>query len=415
MTTLNVVTRGYCTGIIMDLFTQEKTENDDALLLGLFEAYRDARKNKRAKRTQVAFEFDHEKKLMRLHKNIVNKRYKPLRTTAFISTKPVIREVFAAHFQDRVVHHLIFKHLSPVFERLFIEDSYSCRKGKGTLYGVNRMYGFIDECSEHYTTDAYVLKLDIQGYFYAINKEMLYGTIKKRLVKEKDSLTMDLETLDYLIKSTIFADPTKNVKVYKDEKNWAKLPKSKSLFYAKEGCGLPIGNLTSQLFSNIYMHSFDDYVTKELGVKYYGRYVDDFVLVHHDKNYLKALIGEIRVFLKEHLRLTLHPKKIYLQHISKGLVFLGAYMKPYVKYVERRCKTNFYALVAQINRELKENNIDDTLLCSIRSRVNSYLGILSHFSSFKLRKKILLGLDDTFYHYFMPSNNFEKVVLKQYY
>ena len=105
----------------MDLFTQETTQNNDALLLGLLEAYRDARKNKRDKRIQVAFEFDHEKKLMRLHKSIVNRRYKPLQSTAFISTKPVICEVFAAHFQDRVVHHLIFKHLSPVFEQLFIE------------------------------------------------------------------------------------------------------------------------------------------------------------------------------------------------------------------------------------------------------------------------------------------------------
>ena len=399
----------------MDLFTQEITQNDDALLLGLFEAYRDARKNKRAKRTQVAFEFDHEKKLMRLHKSIVNRRYKPLQSTAFISTKPVIREVFAAHFQDRVVHHLIFKHLSPVFESQFIEDSYSCRKGKGTLYGVNRMYDFIDECSEHYSTDAYVLKLDIQGYFYSINKEILYETIKKRLMDEEASLTMNLATLDYLIKSTIYAEPTKNVKIYKDEENWARLPKSKSLFYAKEGYGLPIGNLTSQLFSNIYMHVFDDYVTRELGVKYYGRYVDDFVLVHNDKAYLLSLLKKIRVFLKEKLHLTLHPKKIYLQHFSKGLVFLGAYMKPYVKYVERRCKTSFYTLVAQINSELKENVPSDDTLHHMRSSVNSYLGAMRHFSSFKLRKRVLRGFDDVFYHYFMLDKSFSKVVLKQYY
>ena len=399
----------------MNLFTLEKEKKDEELLLGLFEAYRDARKNKRAKRTQVAFEFDHEKKLMRLHKSIVNRRYKPLQSTAFISTKPVIREVFAAHFQDRVVHHLIFKHLSPVFESMFIEDSYSCRKGKGTLYGVNRMYDFIDECSEHYSTDAYVLKLDIQGYFYSINKEILYSTIKERLVEEKSSLGMDFDILDYLIKSTIFAEPTKNVKVYKDDKNWNILPKSKSLFYAKKGYGLPIGNLTSQLFSNIYMHLFDDYVTKELGVKYYGRYVDDFVLVHHDKEYLRSLLEKIRAFLKEKLHLTLHPKKIYLQHFSKGLVFLGAYMKPYVKYVERRCKTSFYALVEQINGELSLEVPSDETLHHMRSKVNSYLGILSHFSSFKLRSKILSGFDDLFYHYFMLDKNLSKVVLKQYY
>jgi len=399
----------------MNLFTQNEEQNNDALLLGLFEAYRDARKNKRAKRTQVSFEFDHEKKLMRLHKDIINRRYKPLRSTAFISTKPVIREVFAAHFQDRVVHHLIFKHLSPVFEKVFIEDSYSCRKGKGTLYGVNRMYDFIDECSEHYSTDTYVLKLDIQGYFYSINKDILHATIKKRLVKEQDTLTMDLETLDYLIQTTIYADPTQNVKVYKDDINWAKLPKSKSLFYAKKGYGLPIGNLTSQLFSNIYMHLFDDYVIKELGIKYYGRYVDDFVLVHHDKEYLLSLVKKIRVFLKEKLHLTLHPKKIYLQHFSKGVTFLGAYMKPYVKYVERRCKTNFYALVKQINAELKEDRPSDEALYHMRSRVNSYLGILSHFASFKLRKRVLKGFDDVFYHYFMLGKDFSRVVLKQYY
>lgn len=399
----------------MDLFEQEQTQNNDALLLGLFEAYRDARKNKRTKRTQVAFEFEHEKKLMRLHKSILNRRYKPLRSTAFISTKPVIREVFAAHFQDRVVHHLIFKYLSPVFERLFIEDSYSCRKGKGTLYGVNRMYDFIDECSEHYSADAYVLKLDIQGYFYSINKDILYTTIKKELFKHSNSIKIDVNTLDYLIKTTIYTDPTKNVKVYKDDLNWAKLPKSKSLFYAKEGYGLPIGNLTSQLFSNIYMHLFDDYVTKELGVQYYGRYVDDFVLVHHDKNYLCALVKKIRVFLKENLHLTLHPKKIYLQHFSKGLVFLGAYIKPYVKYVERRCKTSFYVLVEQINAELKENVPNDETLYLMRSRVNSYLGTLIHFASFKLRKRVLEGLDDAFYHYFMLDKDFSKVVLKQYY
>jgi retron-type reverse transcriptase len=399
----------------MNLFSQDEEQNNDALLLGLFEAYRDARKNKRAKRTQVAFEFDHEKKLMRLHKSIINRRYKPLQSTAFISTKPVIREVFAAHFQDRVVHHLIFKHLDPIFESLLIEDSYSCRKGKGTLYGVNRMFDFIDECSEHYSTDAYVLKLDIQGYFYSINKEILYTTIKKRLAEERDSLAMDLETLDYLIKMTIFSEPTKNVKIYQDDKNWNKLPKSKSLFYAKEGYGLPIGNLTSQLFSNIYMHLFDDYVTKELGVKYYGRYVDDFVLVHKDKVYLLALVKKIRVFLKKNLHLALHPKKIYLQHFSKGLVFLGAYMKPYVKYVERRCKTSFYALVEQINMELQENVPSDDTLHRMRSSVNSYLGTLIHFSSFELRKKVLRGFDDIFYHYFMLDKNLSKVVLKRYY
>ena len=399
----------------MNLFTQDEEQNNDALLLGLFEAYRDARKNKRAKRTQVAFEFDHEKKLMRLHKNIVNRRYKPLQSTAFISTKPVIREVFAAHFQDRVVHHLIFKHLSPLFEEVFIEDSYSCRKGKGTLYGVNRMFDFVEACSNGYTEDAYVLKLDIQGYFYAINKTLLFKMIQKRLYQSNVVLGIDVDTLEYLIKATIFSDPTQNVKVYKDAINWEKLPKSKSLFYAKKGHGLPIGNLTSQLFSNIYMHAFDVYVTQELGVECYGRYVDDFVLVHKNKDYLRTLVGKIRMYLKQTLSLTLHPKKIYLQHISKGFVFLGAYLKPHVKYVEKRCKTSFYTLVAEINLQLRTEQMSDTMLQQCRARMNSYLGILGHYASFRLRKKIISGLDVRFYDYFMLDTDMKKVVLKQYY
>ena len=146
-----------------NLFSITKKEQDRELLVDIFKAYRCARKNKRAKKSQLEFEFNYESKLIKLHKDIVQRKYKPLQSTAFISTKPVIREVFAAHFQDRVVHHLIYNHISPIFEKEFIDDSYSCRKGKGTLHGVNRIFDFVNNSSEHYTKDAYILKLDIQG------------------------------------------------------------------------------------------------------------------------------------------------------------------------------------------------------------------------------------------------------------
>jgi len=399
----------------MDLFSLNRENEDDILLVELFGAYRDARKNKRNKRTQVAFEIDYERKLMRLHKSIVQRRYRPLRSTAFISTQPVIREVFAAHFQDRVVHHLIYKHLSPIFEKKFIEDSYSCRRGKGTLYGVNRIYDFVAECSENYSRDAYILKLDIEGYFYSIDKNILYEMIRKELYKQSASLEIGVDTLDYLIKSTIFTDPTKNVKIYRDDSNWAKLPKSKSLFYAKEDCGLPIGNLTSQLFSNIYMHIFDKFVIEELGIMYYGRYVDDFVLIDRDKRDLLSAVKKIKLSLSEKLHLRLHPKKIYIQHFSRGVAFLGAYMKPSVKYIERRTKRNFYALIEQINMEFKKSAPSDIYLHQVRSSVNSYLGTMIHFSTYGLRKKILSHLDASFYHYFMVDKSFSRVVLKRYY
>jgi len=235
----------------------------------MFVAYRDARKNKRNKKSSLEFEFNYESKIIALWKQIINRTYEPLQSTAFISTKPVIREEFAASFQDRVIHHLIYNYINPIFDNEFINDSYSCRVGKGTLYGVNRVFDFIKESSCDYLIDTYILKLDIQGYFYSINKNILYKIIKDTLLKNQEKLKCDFKTIDYLIKTTIFSDPTSNVKIYKDDKNWKILPKNKSLFYAKKGYGLPIGNLTSQLFSNIYMDMFDKYVTYELGIKYY--------------------------------------------------------------------------------------------------------------------------------------------------
>lgn len=397
-----------------DLFSLSKKEKDRELLVDMFKAYRCARKNKRAKKSQLEFEFHFESKLIKLHKEILQRKYKPLQSTAFISTKPVIREVFAAHFQDRVVHHLIFNHISPIFEKEFIQDSYSCRKGKGTLYGVNRIFDFINDSSSHYTKDAYILKLDIQGYFYSINKDILYDIVKTTLLKNRDMLKVDFEDIDYLIKTTIYSDPTKNVKVYKDDENWAILPKNKSLFYAKKDCGLPIGNLTSQLFSNIYMNIFDKYVTEELRIKYYGRYVDDFILIHNDKKHLLSLLEKIKIFLKEKLALTLHPKKIYLQHFSKGVKFLGGYIKPYVKYIDKRTKGNFYKLIRKINSEFLEHKDDQEYLLNIRSSINSYLGTMIHYSSYKLRTKILSTLNTPFYNYFMTDKYLTKVVLKTY-
>jgi hypothetical protein len=397
-----------------NLFTINKKQNDKQLLIDIFQAYRDARKNKRNKKSQIEFEFNYESKLIKLYKDIIKFQYKPLQSIAFINTKPVIREVFAAHFQDRIVHHLIYNHISPIFEKEFITDSYSCRKNKGTLYGINRVYSFIDECSKHYTEDTYILTLDIKGYFYSIDKDILYDMIKSTLIKQQSFLKIDFDIIDYLIKTVIFTDSTKNVKIIKDDKNWSILPKDKSLFYSNKNCGLPIGNLTSQLFSNIYMNMFDQYVKNTLNIKFYGRYVDDFILIHNDKQYLIILIDKIRLFLKEKLKLILHPNKIYLQHFSKGVKFLGGYIKPHVKYIDKRTKGNFNHLIRKINQEFEYAKKDKKYLEHIRASINSYLGIMGHFSSYKLKMKSLSRLNNHFFDYFYVDDSFTKVSIKKY-
>lgn len=397
----------------MDLFGLAKQQNDEKLLSDMFIAYRDARKNKRNKKTSLEFEFTHESKIIALYKQIIKRKYEPLPSTAFIKTHPVVREVFAASFQDRIIHHLIYNYINHIFEDEFINDSYSCRIGKGTLYGVNRIFHFIDECSEHYKTDTYILKLDIKGYFYNINKNILYKTIKETLLKNRHKLKIDFDTLDYLIYTTIFNDSTKNVKIFNDSRNWAKLPKDKSLFYTKKEHGLPIGNLTSQLFSNIYMNIFDQYVIKELKIEFYGRYVDDSIYIHKDKQYLLSVIPKIKQFLKQNLNLTIHPKKIYIQHFSKGVQFLGSYIKPNVKYIARRTKGNFHKLIFQINSDFLKYKNDAKYLIRVRTQINSYLGIMIHFSSFKLRMKTLARLQNNFFDIFYVDKDMSKISIRE--
>jgi retron-type reverse transcriptase len=328
--------------------------------------------------------------------------------------KPVKREIFAADFRDRVVHHFIFNYISPVFEKHFINDSYSCRVGKGTHYGIQRIDHFIRSCSENYSKECYIMKLDIKGYFMSMNKKLIIEKIASLLDKEKMRLSFDLPLTLYLIKQTLFNDPTKDCIIKGSMSDWEGLPPTKSLFHAKSGCGLPIGNLTSQLFANIYLNEFDHFVKRDLKIRFYGRYVDDFALVHPDKNYLASIIPVIKNFLSERLQIGLHPDKIYMQHYSKGVKYLGALIKPRRIYIANRTKGNFHQRMETWNmiiraekKPIKEEQ--DGFLNSM----NSYLGIMKHYRTYKLRKKMLKeNLSAYFWNYFYIGKNYAKLERK---
>lgn len=318
----------------------------DNLLEDIFEAYFKARKNKRNKKDQIEFEQNFESSLLKLYKQIVQREFEPENYTAFVNTKPVTREVFAPSFRDRVVHHLIYKYLSEIFEADFINDSYSCRVGKGTLYGIYRLKDMIYSCSKAYTRDCYILKLDISGYFYNINKNILYKICEKKMQRSFSEEKYDL--VNYLLKKVLFDDVVSGAVKIGSQKSWEQLEKARSLYNTPKDIGLPIGNLTSQLFSNIYMNSFDHFVKDDLDIKHYGRYVDDFVVVHRDKEFLKKFIKTSRNFLKYNLGLEIHPKKIYLQHYKKGVEFLGSFIKPNRVYIGNRTKKNFFQFIFRI-------------------------------------------------------------------
>lgn len=343
----------------------------------LYTAYLSARKHKRNTFNQLSFEANLEENLLILGKELESRRYEISPAECFINEKPVKREIVAADFRDRVVHHLLFNWINPLFEKHFIYDSYSCRVGKGTLFGINRAKAFVLSESDFFRKECFVLRLDISGFFMGIHRGILCQSILDLLSRSKWKNVPDRELAEFLIQKIVFNDPLKNARFKSPREAWKDLPPNKSLRYSKPGCGLPIGNLTSQLFGNVYLNPLDHYVKRTLKFRHYGRYVDDMVLVSTDKRKLIDSIPQIRGYLKEKLRLELHPKKIYLQPVQKGFAFLGAFILPHRVYPGRRLIRNF--------RECQRNPLPNPK--EQGNRLASYLGCFSHFDSYGIVQK----------------------------
>lgn len=330
----------------------------------LCRAYAEARRHKRWTHSQLRFESHLECNLYRLSCELHGRTYRTSPSVCFINELPVKREVVAADFRDRVVHHLLCSWLFPIYERRFIQDCYSCRKGKGTLYGINRVRGFLRSASDDFRKDCWVLKLDVRGFFMSIYKDTLYGLVMKGVDDSGFLGVPDPELCEFLVRAIVYADPVRDAVFRSPPSAWDGLPTDKSLMFSGEGRGLPIGNLTSQLFGNIYLNPLDQYVKRELGVRYYGRYVDDMVLVGNSREELAGKVEPIRSFLRDRLGLTLHPKKIMLQPASYGFPFLGVYIKPYHVLPTRR---------------LRRNSLD-ALYGGKAESIASYLGYYTHLN-----------------------------------
>lgn len=196
----------------------------------LFEAYYDCRKNKRNTANAQIFENDYEHNLISLCNEINNGTYKLGRSIAFIVEQPVKREIFAADFRDRIVHHWLINKLNPYFEKQFIYDSYSCRSGKGTHFGIQRTNSFIRKCSLNYTTDCFILKLDLKGFFMSIDKNILFKKLLNFI--NKNYTGSDKLLIIELCYKIIFYDATKSCIIKGSYNDWSDLPKDKSLFFA---------------------------------------------------------------------------------------------------------------------------------------------------------------------------------------
>lgn len=353
----------------------------EQLLFDLYVAYYAARKGKGGKHYVKNFDKHLHENLITLRDSIFNRTYTPGVFTCFIITHPKKREIFASKFVDRIVHHLYYMYVHKYFENTFINDCYSCIKGRGTSYGIKRLRRHILAESQNYKKKCWALKLDISSYFMSINREILLKIVKEELEKIKQKTqTLDFELLEFLSEKIIDNDPTKNCFVLAKKEEYLGLSKGKSLFTCKRGCGLPIGNLTSQLFSNVYLNRLDQYVKRKLKMRHYGRYVDDLFIVSTDKGKLLDCISKIRTFLQGELGLELNEWKTVLNEAERGVEFLGAFLKPNRTYVSNQCLRRIRTKISTDKKcKTKEQ---------LRQSYISRLGFMRQFSSYNVSKKL---------------------------
>lgn len=230
----------------------------DIELTDIMEAYFSCRKNKRRSPAAVSFEVNYEGNCLDLWRSIVDHTYTPEPSIAFVVNKPVKREIFAASFRDRIVHHYISLRLMPLFEQEFIDETTNCRKGKGTSVGVAMLNESIRKVSCNYTPDCWISKMDIKSFFMCIDKRLLWS--KLNLFVKNRYAGKDIDTLLYLIGETLKNNPVERCKFRSAPSAWNGIPRHKSLFTQPDGIGMAPGNLTSQIEANFFLNGFDHWM-----------------------------------------------------------------------------------------------------------------------------------------------------------
>lgn len=385
----------------------------EELYTDLYTAYFIAINGKSNKPYVIAFSRNLDANIRELAVELFERRYTPRPSTCFIVSHPKKREVFAADFRDRIVHHYIFMKTHILFERTFISDSYSCIEGRGTHYGIERLRHHIEACSENYTKPCYALKMDIKGYFMHIDRQLLSDITKGKLRKMATHQSnvkgntwgevIDIDFLCYLCHEVIMIDPTIDCIIKGSKEDWIGLPQSKSLFAATvhgKMIGMPIGNLTSQLFSNVLLSVFDDWMKRVMRCKRYGRYVDDFYVISCDKRWLIALADKAAQFLHDELHLDVNRGKTRIINVRYGVEFLGGYVKPFRTYISNQSLHRMMAQIPKLRHADPEH---------VFSAVNSDLGVLVHYASYHIRRQIVDRIDTTSSHC-MVNHDYTKLI-----
>lgn len=350
----------------------------------LHRQYLACRRNKRNTVNALRFEARQENNLLDLRDALTSRTYRPGRSVCFVCKRPKLREIFAADFRDRVVHHVLVDYLEKIWEPVFIHDSYACRRGKGVHAGVKRLQTFIRQATANGTRPAWYLQLDIANYFMSIDKQVLFDLLAPKI---------DDPDARWLTRVLVFHDCTQDYVVKGDPELLQRVPPHKTLFGCGPGRGLPIGNLNSQFFANVYLNGLDQFVKHELKCRHYLRYCDDFVLLSTDPAQLVAWRDRIRDFLRERLRLELNPAREKLRPVGDGVDFLGYIVRRDYILVRRRVVNHLRERLAGFERRLvtdgpgfRRYRFDAAVLNELGAVLASYWGHFRLADSFNLRQ-----------------------------
>ena len=288
------------------------------------------------------FGIDLEDNIFKLHDDLINNQYVHSSYQSFYIHDPKLRHIFKANIQDRILHHAIVKVIGPIFEKSFNFDSYSSRKNKGTHKAIDRFRYFAQKLSRNNSRTIWILKCDIRKFFDSVNHDVIIDQISAKVKDEKA-----IELIRNIVNS---------ISTHKNS-------------------GIPLGNLTSQLFSNIYLDNFDQFIKRQLRVKYYLRYNDDFMILSPGKSYLENLISIITSFLGEKLNLELNPQKVVIKNWSQGIDFLGYVNFPHHTILRTKTKRR---MLRKIKRNCEQLKADPLYEKSFNQSLQSYLGVLHH-------------------------------------
>lgn len=325
---------------------------DVVSIKNIFLAWEEFSQGKKSNKGVANFELNLEDHLFKLHNELATGRFKLHPYKVCIVQDPKRRVIHIASVRDRVLFHAIYRKLYHLFDSRFVHDIYSSRTQKGTHAGIKRLEVFLRKISKNYSQPAFVLKCDIRKFFDSIDHNILINFISKQVI--------DIKLLN-LIKEIIES------------------------FDYTPGKGIPLGNVTSQLFANIYMNSFDQFVKHQLKMRCYIRYCDDFVIVNENEQVLKDLIPKIFDFIKNNLKLDLHPRKTEIRKINQGSDFLGYVSLPHYRVIRTSTKNRMFKKISGINYKYKQGLVNEDRFIN---NISSYLGMLKHCKSEKILGQI---------------------------